>query len=145
MSWDQVRELVGAGIACQPHTHTHPILTRVDPDRLADELTRSSRVVSEQTGRPTPAFAYPNGSAADFDETVTAAVAAAGYDVAITMEPGPVHRDTARRRPLEIARVPVVHTDTLAGFQLKTMGWTRLAMRARERRESIAQRMRKPA
>lgn len=122
MTWDHARELVAAGIDCQPHTMTHPILTRIDPDGLREELAESARVVCAETGREASAFAYPNGTAADFDPAVVRAVADAGYEVAFTMEHGPTTIERVRECPLTIPRVALVQGDTFELFKLKASG-----------------------
>ncbi|MBN2471650.1 MAG: polysaccharide deacetylase family protein, partial [Anaerolineae bacterium] len=41
MNWDQARDLVNNGVACMPHTVTHPILTRVSPEQQRQEIVDS--------------------------------------------------------------------------------------------------------
>jgi peptidoglycan/xylan/chitin deacetylase (PgdA/CDA1 family) len=133
ITWDQAREMIAHGVAVQPHTRSHPILTRVDPETLRAELADSARAVRKETGLPARAFAYPNGTASDINADVVRAVADAGFEVAFTMEPGPMPAAAVRANPLQIARVPVMHTDTFPTFQLKTMGWGPVTSRIRRR------------
>jgi peptidoglycan/xylan/chitin deacetylase (PgdA/CDA1 family) len=130
-SWENAREMAANGVAIQPHTRSHPILTRVDPEMLQEEVAGSARAVREKLGLPVAAFAYPNGTAADISADVIRAVADAGLEVAFTMEPGPVPAAAVRASPLRIARVAVMNTDTFPTFQLKAMGWDPVATRIR--------------
>lgn len=119
MGWNEVAELTEAGISCQPHTHDHPLLTRVDRARAREEIVRSAAEVERRTGRPASAFAYPNGS---HDPGVVRILAEAGIAVAFTMRPGPVRASDARAAPLEVPRVSLDARDTFDLFRLKVSG-----------------------
>jgi peptidoglycan/xylan/chitin deacetylase (PgdA/CDA1 family) len=111
MTWEQLRELQDAGWEIAAHTHTHPHLTQVDDERLADELRRSRDICAERTGVPCESLAYPYG---DVDERVIAATEGAGFTWAATMKasiPDP--------RPLYWPRVGIYHGDPPWRWQLK--------------------------
>ncbi len=119
MGWEEVSELVAHGVECQPHTVDHPILTRVDEDRARAEVAGSAREAAARTGRPSRAFAYPNG---DYDDTTLDALRAAGISMAFTMRLGPCPAHAVRSAPLEIPRVPLEARDTWDMFRLKVSG-----------------------
>lgn len=85
MDWDQLREMVAAGMAVQSHTVSHPDLTGVSAERLQAELSDSRTAISEATGEVGYALCYPAGS---YDDTVIAAARAAGYVVAVATDSG---------------------------------------------------------
>ncbi|HZH33312.1 MAG TPA: polysaccharide deacetylase family protein [Pyrinomonadaceae bacterium] len=91
MSWQQAREMDKNGVAIESHTVTHPILTNVRDERLEFELKTSRRRVSENLGRETDLFCYPNGG---FDERAKQFVRKAGYRAAVTTEIGFNERET---------------------------------------------------
>jgi peptidoglycan/xylan/chitin deacetylase (PgdA/CDA1 family) len=122
MNWDQVRELAARGIACQPHTVNHPILTRIDPEQMRRELADSRDQIVEQTRQEIVAFAYPNGMPGDYDQNTLQALRDLGYRLAFTLSPGPVALKTVRERPLEIERIFLLYQDTLEAFIMKVMG-----------------------
>ena len=126
MSWDEVREMVAAGIAVQAHTVNHPILTRISLDEARTEAVGAKETLEQHTGRPVVAFAYPNGMAADFNPALEAMLAGAGFEAAFTLLPGPASPAEARRRPLSIRRVQIVSRDTLPRFAAKLVGLPRL-------------------
>lgn len=128
MGWEEVAELTAAGISCQPHTHEHPLLTRVDPERAREEVARSAAEVERRTGRGATAFAYPNGS---YDPQVVRLLADAGIAVAFTMRLGPVRAPDARLAPLEVPRITVEARDSLDLFRLKVSGGFTGLVRAR--------------
>ncbi len=122
LTWDHVRELVSAGVACQPHTVTHPILARVKEDVQWREIVGSRDRIREETGQAITAFAYPNGGPGDYTVTTLHLLQEAGIETAFTLLPGPVRANTARRHPLEIPRVYLGGRDTTERFIYKVMG-----------------------
>lgn len=128
MTWDEARSMERDGIACQPHTATHPILARLDDQSVHDEVTRSVEAVRAKLERPVRAFAYPNGKyPGDFDDRAVECVRAEGIDVAFTTEHTPMSLDAARRDPMRVRRSWVVAPDAAGLFALKTAGIGRAA------------------
>jgi peptidoglycan/xylan/chitin deacetylase (PgdA/CDA1 family) len=85
LGWDRLRALAADGVALAPHSRTHPLLTRVGPDQLAQEVAGSLADLERELGSAPPAFAYPSGAN---DGRVVAALAEAGYRVAFTTARG---------------------------------------------------------
>ena len=82
LSWDDVRAMTGRGITFGAHTVNHPILTRVSRSEAKREIAEGKQVIEEQTGQPCLAFAYPNGTPADFDPGIVKLVAGEGFECA---------------------------------------------------------------
>ena len=122
MNWDQVRDLVNNGIACMPHTVTHPILARATPEQQRREIFDSRDRVREETGQTTSAFAFPNGGFRDFDRTTLQLLQDAGFAVSFTLEPGPMRPARAQAYPYQIQRVFLSGRDSLERFVFKVMG-----------------------
>lgn len=131
MTWDHVRELVSAGIACQPHTVNHPILARVDEETQRCEIVGSCERIREETGQTISAFAYPNGGVGDYTATTMRLLQQAGIRTAFTLLAGPVRPQVARQHPLEIPRVYLGGRDTVERFVFKVMGLPALMERPR--------------
>ena len=93
---DDAKALVGAGMELGSHTMTHPDLRKLTDEDLASELEGSKAAIEKITGRPCRTLAYPYGL---YDDRVTAATAAAGYDLAFAWLPGPWDRLAAPRLP----------------------------------------------
>jgi peptidoglycan/xylan/chitin deacetylase (PgdA/CDA1 family) len=129
VSWEQVRELGAHGIACQPHTVTHPILTRISLDDARVELAESRARIADETGQAIMAFAYPNGTPADYDATMLQVLRELDIPLAFTLTPGPVRLKLVQRHPLQIARVFLSYKDTFAAFVMKVMGFPALRHR----------------
>lgn len=87
MTWDQVRTAEGRGpVRFGPHSVTHPVLSRIDPERLAREISVSWRRVREETERPVPVFAYPDGAPSTFGPREERAVRDAGLLGAVSAQ-----------------------------------------------------------
>ena len=116
LTWAQLREMLAGSISVGSHTLTHPRLSRLVPETLDDELTRSRATIAAETGVTTDLFCYPHG---DFDARVREAVGRAGYRVACATSPGPV---TGASDPLALPRTFVARDDTVADFARKLSG-----------------------
>ena len=102
MSWDEVRATMDL-TTYGGHTHTHPLMSKIDGVRLREEVRLCrDRIVAETRTTPT-LFAYPNG---DFTADVKAAVAERGFDVAFSTIKG--INDSATDW-LEVRRLGVGH------------------------------------
>lgn len=75
---DAIRDLAREGVSFGSHGVTHvPLTERTDRD-LARDLERSRATLSEMTGKPVEAIAWPYG---EHDARTRRAAAAAGYDL----------------------------------------------------------------
>ena len=79
VTWQDLREMQGAGIDIGSHTCSHPKLTMVDPDELKHEVNDSKRRIEEMLQRDVEGFCYPNGSRVDLDHGVKEMVQRSGY------------------------------------------------------------------
>lgn len=101
LSWDDVHALGGLGFCIGAHTVTHPILSRVGPDRAKAEIRNSRAVIAAACGHAPRAFAYPNGGPADYTDIVSALVRDAGFTCAVTTRFGV---NTSATPPYELRR-----------------------------------------
>jgi peptidoglycan/xylan/chitin deacetylase (PgdA/CDA1 family) len=81
LSWEMLAEISDAGIVVGSHTKTHILLTNEEQGKVIDETTGSRNELERRLGRAVTCFAYPDGR---FDAAAVRAVAAAGYEVAVT-------------------------------------------------------------
>jgi len=87
MSWEQLQEMVAAGMSVQSHSVSHPDLRGVSDEKLRSELVDSRQAITEAVGEPGYAFCYPSGAC---DERVVEAVRSAGYVMAVVTDKGEV-------------------------------------------------------
>ena len=101
LSWDDVHALRGLGFAIGAHTVTHPILSRVTPERAWREIRDSRTMIESACGIVPRAFAYPNGRVADYSDAIVDLVKRAGFTCAVTTRFG---LNTSRTSPWELHR-----------------------------------------
>jgi peptidoglycan/xylan/chitin deacetylase (PgdA/CDA1 family) len=104
-----VEAMLDAGWELASHTIDHSDLTTLEGPELEREVAESRRILRHDYGVPVKNFCYPAGR---FDESVIAAVEAAGYEGATTEIPGYAESDT----PFELARLEVLGSSGVEGL-----------------------------
>ncbi len=104
-----VEAMIGAGWELAAHTINHRDLTALDAGQLKEEVAGSREVLRREYGVPVANFCYPAGQ---FDDTVIAAVKAAGYTGATTEIPGYAGRDA----PYELTRFEILGSTGVSGL-----------------------------
>jgi peptidoglycan/xylan/chitin deacetylase (PgdA/CDA1 family) len=107
-----VRKLIAAGWEIDAHTINHVDLTTLSADRLKQEVAGSRAAIRKQFGVPVDFFCYPVGK---YDDTVIAAVKAAGFLGATTENAGLA----TPRDPFTLSRIRVAGTDGVGGLAQK--------------------------
>jgi peptidoglycan/xylan/chitin deacetylase (PgdA/CDA1 family) len=85
LGWDDLRALAADGVALAPHSRTHPLLDRVEPETRTDELQGAIADLEQHIGAAPRALAYPSGA---YSPAVQAAAVTAGYALAFTTRRG---------------------------------------------------------
>jgi peptidoglycan/xylan/chitin deacetylase (PgdA/CDA1 family) len=117
LSWEQIRRLDTAGVLrFEPHSLTHPDLTRLLDADARREIEESKAELERQIDRETHAFCYPSGFLQSREGGL---VREAGFRYGITCEPG---LNTASTDPCFIRRVHVDGPDSLRVFRAKLAG-----------------------
>lgn len=118
LSWAALADARATGlVTVGSHTHTHALLDRLPPERVADELDRSIGLIEDHLGTTPAHFAYPKavpGSAA-----ADAAVRARFRSAALA---GTRPNRYGATDPYRLARSPIQHSDGLAYFRRKAAG-----------------------
>src|SRR3954452_8226097 len=104
-----VRAMLAAGWELAAHTIHHLDLTELGAAALAEEVAGSRRMLQREFSAPVRNFCYPAGR---FDETVIAAVKAAGYAGATTEIPGYAESGA----PYELARFEILGSSGVSGL-----------------------------
>jgi peptidoglycan/xylan/chitin deacetylase (PgdA/CDA1 family) len=104
-----VEAMIAAGWELAAHTINHLDLTTLDAARLKEEVAGSREVLRREYGVPVADFCYPAGR---FDDSVIAAVKAAGYTAATTEIPGYAER----QKPYELSRFEVLGSTGVSGL-----------------------------
>jgi peptidoglycan/xylan/chitin deacetylase (PgdA/CDA1 family) len=104
-----VEAMIDAGWELAAHTINHQDLTILGAAELKEEVAGSRAILHREYGVPVTDFCYPAGQ---FDETVIAAVKAAGYTTATTEIPG----EASREAPYELARFEILGSSGVSGL-----------------------------
>ncbi len=116
MSWEDVRTMLNTGlIRMGSHTGRHATLTSETDRDVRLELETSRMTLLERTGTVPTILAYPNGM---YNRRVLELVRSAGFEAALSTNPGPA---TRRSNPLVIPRIAIDDTTvTDAGLRLSS-------------------------
>jgi peptidoglycan/xylan/chitin deacetylase (PgdA/CDA1 family) len=107
----ELRDLAARGWEIGAHSHTHPHLSQLSPQRLDDELRWPKTQLEEWLERPCTSFAYPYG---DFSPAVVEATGEAGYAAAAGLDAA-----LPTGRPLLWPRIGVYREDAAWRYRLK--------------------------
>lgn len=80
MTWDEIRAVTGV-TTIGGHTHTHPLLSRVDEAHLRDEIKVCRDRIAAELGAAPRTFAYPGGV---FTDDAKRLLADNGFDTAFS-------------------------------------------------------------
>lgn len=98
LSVSEIKEMAASGlIDIEPHTKTHPHLSREPVERQRDEVIGSKQAIEAITGESATLFAYPYG---DGDHTTITVVRESGFEAAVSVVPGTVQTGA------ELLRIP---------------------------------------
>ena len=118
LGWDELRRLAGEGVTLAPHSRSHPLLERIDPSELDDEIAGSRADLVREIGAAPAAFAYPSGSHSD---VVAARVEALGIQAAFTTVRGV--NDLRRADRTRLRRINVGGRSSPALIRAQALGW----------------------
>lgn len=119
MTWEEILELKGLGVKIGGHTMNHARLSSLSEAAQESEIIESTRLLEEHLGEPIESFAYPFGSAMDYDSASVRCVQRANYAYAVSNRYGPVSSRSSR---WEIPRIWIDRSDTMESFQQKVRG-----------------------
>jgi peptidoglycan/xylan/chitin deacetylase (PgdA/CDA1 family) len=87
LTWDEVRA-TREGTCFGGHSHTHPILSQLEPTAMEREICTCRDRIEAQTGEAPRCFAYPNGRAVDFNELTRDLLRRHGFEIAFSTVEG---------------------------------------------------------
>lgn len=105
LDWDEAREMIRGGMAIGSHTHSHHILSQLEPELQLKELVQSRSIFKEQLGFQPDALAYPVGGRTSFTDQTQRAARDAGYRAAFSFYGGTNLRGSTS--PFDVNRVGV--------------------------------------
>ena len=88
LSWDEAREMLAGGMAIGAHTHSHPVLSQLEPEKQRYELTQSRALLKQNLGVEADALAYPVGGPTAFTDRTKTIAQESGYRAAFSFYGG---------------------------------------------------------
>lgn len=85
LDWQEIKEMHRCGISFGAHTCSHPDLTTLSPDQMADEMRKSKEQIEDKLGAPVDHMAYPYGC---YNRTVEEVARSVGFTSGFTIRPG---------------------------------------------------------
>ena len=122
LTWNQVRELQGAGVEFGSHTVSHPQLRTLPADGIREELRGSKQTIEEKLGCPVRSFSYPYAfpeTDRPFKQTLRATLEEAEYQNGVSTILGTAGRRSDR---FFLERLPVSSGDEGRFFGAKVEG-----------------------
>lgn len=119
MTWDEVRELESSGWTIGGHTLTHQRLSTLNMLDRRTEIVKCTEVLEDELGHEMESFAYPYGSALDYNEYSKELVRQCGYKFAVSNRFGAIQPGADR---WALRRIWIDRTDTLESFRAKAIG-----------------------
>jgi peptidoglycan/xylan/chitin deacetylase (PgdA/CDA1 family) len=117
LSWEEAGQMVRGGMAIGSHTHSHSVLSQLEPEKQFEELSRSRAILKRELGIDAQALAYPVGSMTSFSPLTQNLVGETGYRAAFSFYGGTNRPGTMRRYDLK--RVGVGYQSSTR-FQVQT-------------------------
>jgi peptidoglycan/xylan/chitin deacetylase (PgdA/CDA1 family) len=119
LDWEDIKEMSKNQISFGAHTVNHPILTNISLDRAKQEIVESKRLLEKKLRRRVSSFAYPNGTAPDFNDDIIRIVRETGFACAVTCIPAWCSQESDA---FKLGRVFVKHEDDMTLFKSKMVG-----------------------
>ena len=88
LNWAEVEEMWRGGVTFGAHSHTHPILSRMDHESAKQEILLSKELIEENLGCKVRHFAFPNGREQDFTEPLRSYCEEIGFESVATVVHG---------------------------------------------------------
>jgi peptidoglycan/xylan/chitin deacetylase (PgdA/CDA1 family) len=118
LTWEELRQVVKAGVALGAHTRTHPMMDQIPAEVVRSEAAGSRQDLREQTGEMLPIFAYPSGG---YNREVLKILAEEGFQLAFTTQRGLNAFPPAD--PYQVRRVNVGPRTTLPLLRAQLLSW----------------------
>lgn len=108
LTWDEVRR-ASRLTTWGGHSHTHPIMSRLDADAAEREIRTCKERIAAETGVTPTTFAYPNGRPSDYTPETQQILRRHGFDLAFSTSEGIAGPDSdwmaVKRLPTEAADI----------------------------------------
>jgi peptidoglycan/xylan/chitin deacetylase (PgdA/CDA1 family) len=106
LNWDEAREMIAGGMAIGSHTHSHTVLSQLEPERQRREIAGSRELILNKLGIQAKVLAYPVGHKVSFTEQTERIARESGYACAFSHHGGINIR--GKISPYDVKRTKIV-------------------------------------
>ena len=111
LRWNEINALIQeAGCSIGSHSHSHPVLTRLNAEAIRQEIVLSRERILAETGVRPRLFAYPYGFFGSFNKTTGRILSEEGFSIACTAVWG---RQTPQGDWMSVKRIRVSWCDSI--------------------------------
>ena len=126
LSWPDLQEMTRHGCTVGAHTVTHPMMLRMPPEEVSNEIEISKDMLEKKLGISVLSFAFPFGRLEDYDPAYVPLLSRTGLKVAFRSTGAINFIRGARSNPFEIRRCGVGLQNRLGDFAAFASGTPRL-------------------
>lgn len=112
LTWDDIKQMDRNLISFSSHSFSHVNLTKLDNEKLTEEIHKSKSILDNRIGSSVRGFSFPFG---EFDRNVIRELQDAGYRYAVTTVHGVNNNDIDL---FQLKRIPVMNNFHLFKFSL---------------------------
>jgi len=105
LNWTEAREMIAGGMAIGSHTHSHAILTQLDPKQQKADLSQSRLLLKGNLNIEADVLAYPVGAQSSISDQTRQSAREVGYRAAFSSYGGTNRRGFTE--PFDIKRIGV--------------------------------------
>ncbi len=88
LTWEEIREMAQHQIAIGSHTHSHRVLSTINPSSQKEEMILSKLIIEENIGQPVLSISYPVGELIYITEETPRIASSSGYLLGFTTNTG---------------------------------------------------------
>jgi peptidoglycan/xylan/chitin deacetylase (PgdA/CDA1 family) len=104
MNWDQIEKVSKNNITIGSHTHTHRVLSTIDPISQKEEINLSKAILEEKTGVKIRSIAFPVGNYQHITDESRYLAEQSGYELGFSFNTGINTWKTMNR--FDVKRIP---------------------------------------
>jgi len=105
LNWEEAREMIAAGMTIGSHSHSHAVLTQLDPEQQKCDLIQARSLLREHLNIEADVLAYPVGAKTSISGQTQQSAREAGYRAAFSSYGGT--NLTGATQPYDIKRIGV--------------------------------------
>jgi peptidoglycan/xylan/chitin deacetylase (PgdA/CDA1 family) len=119
MTWEEIEQWNSLGLGIGGHSSTHRRLSSLTEEEQISEISHCAAELELRLSRPITAFAYPFGSAWDYNDASMRLVREFGFSFALSNRYGVNNQDESE---WELRRIWIDSTDDMQMFRAKVEG-----------------------